>query len=89
MQSVAEVFIPAVPESVQIGGRSGERVDQCITNRLMTQDIEAMVAPHYAKAETGGAGWRCEYWGKWFTSLALADAYLFTAATCERCGGKV
>ena len=42
-----------------------------------------MVAPYRAKTETGGADWRCEYWGKWFTSLTLADAYHSTPATRE------
>jgi hypothetical protein len=81
---VKDVFTPAVPESVRISGRLGEKLDRCITNRLLAQDIEAVVAPYRAKTETGGADWRCEYWGKWFTSLTLADAYHSTPAIREK-----
>jgi len=79
--SVNDVFTPAAPESVRISGRLGAKLDLCITNRLLAQDIEPMVAPYRVKTETGGADWRCEYWGKWFTSLTLADAYCSTPAT--------
>ncbi len=78
---VKDVFAPAAPESVRISGRLGEKLDLCLTNRLLAQDIEAVVAPYFTKTETGGADWRCEYWGKWFTSLTLADAYDSTPAT--------
>ena len=80
---VKDVFTPAVPESVRISGRLGEKLDLCITNRLLAQDIESVVAPYRAKTEIGGADWRCEYWGKWFTSLTLADAYHSTSDTRE------
>jgi DUF1680 family protein len=78
------VLAPAAPESVRISGRLGDKLDLCITNRLLAQDIESVVAPYRAKTETGGADWRCEYWGKWFTSLTLADAYHSTPATREK-----
>jgi len=76
-----DLFTPALPGSVTIGGRLGEKLNLCVTNRLLAQDIEAVVQPYREKTETGGADWRCEYWGKWFTSLALADAYHSTPAT--------
>ena len=78
---VKDVFTPAVPESVQIGGRLGEKLNLCTTHRLLAQDIEAVVAPYRDKTETGSSDWRCEYWGKWFTSLTLADAYCSTPDT--------
>jgi uncharacterized protein len=78
---VNDVFTPAKPESVRISGRLGEKLHLCLTNRILAQDIQAVVAPYYTKTETGSADWRCEYWGKWFTSLALADAYHSTPAT--------
>jgi DUF1680 family protein len=80
---VKDVLRPAAPESVQIDGRLGKKLDLCITNRLLAQDLEAVVAPYATKTENGGADWRCEYWGKWFTSLTLADAYHSTPATRE------
>jgi hypothetical protein len=78
---INDVFAPAIPGSVTINGRLGEKMDRCVTNLLLTQDIESVVAPYREKTEGGGADWRCEYWGKWFTSLALADAYQSTSAT--------
>jgi DUF1680 family protein len=81
VNAVGDVFIPAPPESTHLSGRLGDKIDLCINNRLLSQDIEAVVAPYRIKRETGGPDWRCEYWGKWFTSLALADAYSSTDAT--------
>jgi DUF1680 family protein len=76
-----DVLTHAAPGSVRMGGRLGKKLDVCIANRLLVQDVEAVVAPYRAKTETGSADWRCEYWGKWFTSLALADAYRPSPAT--------
>lgn len=81
---VKDLFTPSAAGSVTIGGRLGEKMDLCVKNRLLAQDIELVVAPYREKTETGGADWRCEYWGKWFTSLALADAYRSTPATREK-----
>ncbi len=77
----SDVFMPAAPESVQSSGRLGEKLDLCLNHRILAQDVESVVAPYRAKTETGGADWRCEYWGKWFTSLTLADAYCSTPDT--------
>lgn len=81
--AVSDIFAPAAPESVRIEGRLGEKLNLCVAHRILAQDIEAVVAPYYAKTETGNADWRCEYWGKWFTSLTLADAGHSTSATRE------
>jgi hypothetical protein len=81
--AVKDWLTPAAPGSVRIGGRLGVKLDLCVKNRLLAQDPEPLVAPYRLKSETGGADWRCEYWGKWFTSLALADAYDSTPDTCE------
>ena len=78
---VKDVLTPAAPESVRISGRLGEKLDLCLAHRILAQDIESVVAPYRAKTEIGGGDWRCEYWGKWFTSLTLADAYHSTPAT--------
>lgn len=79
--TMKDVFAPAAPNSVRINGRLGEKLDLCVRNRLLAQDIESVVAPYQARTEVGGGDWRCEYWGKWFTSLALADAYDSTPST--------
>jgi DUF1680 family protein len=80
---VTDVFAPAGPESVQISGRLGEKLELCVAHRILAQDVDSVVEAYRVKTETGGADWRCEYWGKWFTSLALADAYHSTPATRE------
>ena len=79
--AVKDVLTPAAPESVRITGRLGEKLELCVNHRLLAQDLESLVAPFRARTETGGADWRSEYWGKWFTSLTLADAYQSTPAT--------
>jgi uncharacterized protein len=81
---VKDVFAPAEPESVRISGRLGDKLDLCVAHRLLAQDLESVIAPYRTKTETGSADWRCEYWGKWFTSLTLADAYHSTPATREK-----
>ena len=70
-----------MPGSVKILGRLGEKLDACVNHRLLVQDIDRIINPFRTKTEVGGADWRSEYWGKWFTSLALADTYCSTPAT--------
>lgn len=76
-----DVFKPAAPGSVRIGGRLAKKLDLCVSNRLLAQDVDAVVDPFRAKTETGSTDWRSEYWGKWFTSLTLADAYRSSPTT--------
>lgn len=76
-----DVFRPPDAGAVRIEGRLGVKLDQCITNRVLAQQIEPLIKPYRDKAEVGSGDWRCEYWGKWFTSLALADACQPTPAT--------
>lgn len=74
---------PAPPQSVTITGHLGDKLNLCINNRVLVQDISAVVDPYQVKTETGRKDWRCEYWGKWYTSLALADAYHSTPKSRE------
>ncbi len=76
-----DVFTPTPPGAVAMAGRLGAKLDLCVQNRLLAQDVEALVKPYREKKEVGSGDWRCEYWGKWYTSLALADAYYSTAQT--------
>lgn len=69
-----DVFRPPAAGAVHIEGRLGKKLDQCIENRVLAQAIDPLVKPYRDKKEEGVKDWRCEYWGKWFTSLALADA---------------
>ena len=59
---------------MQIDGFIGNRLDLCIENRLMAQDIERVVQPFRDKPD-GNWGFRSEFWGKWFTGAMLAYGY--------------
>ena len=72
---IADRFVPAPPGAVHLTGRIGDKIDLCINHGILTQNVEKLTVPYRDKRETGERDWRCEYWGKWFTALALADAY--------------
>ena len=74
-------FAPAPPGAIALHGPLADKLELCIQNRLLAQNIEAVVKPYRQKKEIGSGDWRCEYWGKWYTSLALADAYQSTPQT--------
>ncbi len=78
---VPNVFEPAPDSSVRFGGWLGHHHDVCVTGGLVGQDLEAVIKPYRDKVEIGNGDWRCEYWGKWFTGLALGDAYAHNAAS--------
>ncbi len=84
-----DVMTHSAPNAVQIEGRLGKKMELCVDRRLLVQDIEAVVKPYRTKTEIGGGDWRCEYWGKWYTSLTLADAYHSTPATRAKCDEAV
>ncbi len=69
-----DALAPAPPGAVSIGGRLGERMGQALRNRVMAQDVRRLTEPFRARAEHNAGHWRGEYWGKWFTSAALAWA---------------
>ena len=69
---VEGVFSPLPAGSVKIGGWLGGRIEACMTNRVMAQDIEKMVRPFQ---ERNNGSWESEYWGKWFTSAAFGYRY--------------
>ncbi|TAN36784.1 MAG: hypothetical protein EPN23_08230 [Verrucomicrobia bacterium] len=69
----------APPGTVQLQGWVGDKIDLCLSNRVMAQDIGRLVKPFVVRQEKDAGGWRCEYWGKWFTSAALGYGYQPTA----------
>jgi DUF1680 family protein len=71
---VADRFIPAPYGSVRIGGYLGDKLDLCIDNRVMAQDIDRVITP-FAVRNDEHWGFRCEFWGKWFTSAMLGYGY--------------
>ena len=91
-ESVADTLKPAPPGTVQLEGWIGQKLDLCLTNRVMAQDIEKLIKPFRDRKESTGGDWRMEYWGKWFTSAALGCAYAPTPerrALLERAASEV
>jgi lysophospholipase L1-like esterase len=70
-----DVLRVAAPGAVRLDGWIGEAIEATIRRRVMVQDVERIVGPFRERTEEHGGHWRCEYWGKWFTSAALAAAY--------------
>lgn len=68
------ILEPAPANSVKINGFVGDKLDLCIENRLMKQDIDRVVKPFVDKPD-GKWGFRCEFWGKWFTAAVMAYGY--------------
>ncbi|MBN1999312.1 glycoside hydrolase family 127 protein [candidate division KSB1 bacterium] len=54
-------------------GYLGEKIDLCIRNRILAQDVDYLVEPFRHKEEM--RWWQTEFWGKWFKSAAAAYEY--------------
>lgn len=61
------------PGSVKLNGWIGEEMAICKKGRLFGQSIPDLVRPFAVREED--KLWREEFWGKWFTSAALAYRY--------------
>ena len=71
---VAERLRRLLPGSVQLDGVIGQRMQQCMDQRLLNQDVERLVLPFRIRND-GPDKFRGEFWGKWFTGLVLAFYY--------------
>lgn len=60
--------------AVKIGGHVGEKIDQCINNRIMVQTTNDLVELFQKKTLDPG-GYRGEFIGKWATAAALSYRY--------------
>lgn len=69
---------PAGFNAVNIGGYVGEKIDLCIENRLMAQDIGRIIQPYKDRPDEDW-GFRSEFWGKWFTGAMFGYGYQPTA----------
>lgn len=74
-QQARDLLIPATPGSVTMDGYLGNKMSRCIHQRLIAQPVDRLIEPFRIKNENDFGGFRCEYWGKWFTATALACAY--------------
>ena len=70
-----DVLTPSGSGCVQVGGWLGEKLELSLKNRVMVQDLELILRPYRERFEENSGHWRCEYWGKWFTSAVLGCAY--------------
>ena len=62
------------PGAIEIDGYLGNKLDLCIKNRLMAQDVDEFTKPYIIRDEPSW-GWRGEFWGKWYTSAMLGYGY--------------
>uniref|UniRef100_UPI004029E2B5 glycoside hydrolase family 127 protein n=1 Tax=Candidatus Cryptobacteroides bacterium TaxID=3085639 RepID=UPI004029E2B5 len=74
-------------KSVKINGYVGGRIDDCISHRVMEQDVDALVEPFRHRTETWR--WQSEFWGKW--TLGAIETYRYTgnAALYEKIAASV
>ncbi|GAA4084002.1 hypothetical protein GCM10022392_00880 [Mucilaginibacter panaciglaebae] len=61
--------------SVQLNGYLADKLNSDIDNRLLVQDVDRLIAPFKLENRTETSLWQSEFWGKWFTSVALAYRY--------------
>ena len=74
-----DVLLPAPTSTVIIDGILGRKINSCIEIGIMEKDYHLYTKPFMDKLDAGG-GFTGEFWGKWFTSAALAYAYQPTDA---------
>lgn len=77
---VADLMRPA--SHAVIKGFIGKRLDLSYRNRILAQDVDALVAPFSHRTETHL--WQTEFWGKWFDSAVEAYRYNKTPALAEK-----
>lgn len=65
---------PSPKGTVSIQGYLGQKLELCIQNGIMQKDYELYIKP-FAVRNDDPSKWQGEFWGKWFTSAALAYGY--------------
>jgi DUF1680 family protein len=65
---------PLSPGTVTIGGHLGHKLNQCITNRIMVQEINPILDLFLTRTNDTG-GFKGEFLGKWLTAAALSCRY--------------
>ena len=71
---ITDKLIPTPFGSIKIDGYVGDKLNLCIDNRVMAQDIDRLITPFQLRND-GSWGFRSEFWGKWFTSAMLGYGY--------------
>ncbi|OQW96294.1 MAG: hypothetical protein BWK77_05415 [Verrucomicrobia bacterium A1] len=70
---VGDELAYAPPGAVRCTGWTGAAIETCRVGRIFGQSVPDLVRPFEERVMTNL--WRCEFWGKWFTSAALAYRY--------------
>jgi len=65
---------PLSPGSIKFKGYLGNKLDLCVSNRVMAQNVEHFLIP-FKNKDDGEWGFRGEFWGKWYTSAMLGYGY--------------
>lgn len=68
LATVRDTLELAPPGAVRMGGWTGVAISTCRVARILGQNVEELLQPFRERAMTNW--WRCEFWGKWFTSAA-------------------
>lgn len=76
---VKNVLSPGLFSSAKIEGFVGAKLKNCVENGVMDKSYNLYAIPFKDKLDDGG-GFTGEFWGKWFTSAALAYAWKPSAA---------
>ena len=71
---ITDKLISAPYGSIKIGGYVGDKLNLCIDNRVMAQEIDRLITPFRVRNDEFW-GFRSEFWGKWFTSAMLGYGY--------------
>lgn len=69
-----DILHPSKIGSSEIHGYIGERLDACIQNGVMSKDYQLYINAFKDRTDDPSR-WAGEFWGKWFTSAALAYRY--------------
>ncbi len=72
-----DAMSPLPSGSAKIHGYLGRKLDLCISNGVMAKDYNLYISPFKERNDDPNR-WGGEFWGKWFTSAALAYRYQST-----------
>lgn len=81
--AVRDRLEPLPPGTITIGGHLGHKLNQCITNRIMVQEINPMLDLFLTRTNDTG-DFKGEFLGKWLTAAALSCRYRENPALQER-----
>lgn len=70
---VKDVLSPIL--SMQLDGYLAGKLEGSLNNRILAQDVSRLIEPFKPENRTETLYWQTEFWGKWFTSAALAYQY--------------